>query len=100
MVKHIVMWRLKDSAAGSDKASSAQAMRARLEALPTAIPVIRRLEVGLNIKDSERSSDVVLYSEFDSAEALAVYSQHPVHQEVVAFIRGIVSETRVVDYEV
>jgi len=58
------------------------------------------LEVGLNIKDSERAADVVLYSEFDSPEALAVYSRHSAHQEVVTFIREIASETRVVDYQV
>ena len=100
MIKHVVMWRLKDSAAGGDKAGNAQTMKARLEALHAAIPVIRRLEVGLNAKDSERASDVVLYTEFDNGEDLAVYSQHPAHQEVVKFISAIVSETRVVDYEV
>ncbi len=98
MIKHIVMWRLKAKAGGAANEENAQAMKARLETLTQAIPEIRRLEVGLNIKDSERAADVVLYSEFDNPEALAAYIGHPAHQEVVAFVREIASETRVVDY--
>jgi hypothetical protein len=41
---------------------------------------------------------VVLCAEFDDLEDLSAYSNHPAHQEVVAFIRNLVSETRVVDY--
>jgi len=100
MIKHIVMWRLKENAGGAAKVENARAMKARLEALPEAIPEIGRLEVGLNVKDSERAADVVLYSEFDSPADLAAYIQHPAHQEVVTFVREIAAETRVVDYEV
>lgn len=100
MVKHIVMWRLKEKAGGATKEDNARSLKARLEALPRAIPEIQRLEVGLNIKDSERAADIVLYSEFDSPEALAVYSRHPAHIEVVAFVREIAGETWVVDYQV
>lgn len=94
------MWCLKEKAGGAAKAENARAMKARLESLPEVIPEIRRLEVGLNVKDSERAADVVLYSEFDSPEALAAYIGHPAHQEVVAFVREIAGETRAVDYEV
>ncbi len=94
------MWCLKEKAGGAAKEENARAMKARLESLPEVIPEIRRLEVGLNVKDSERAADVVLYSEFDSPEALAAYSRHPAHQEVVTFVREIAAETRVVDYEV
>lgn len=99
MIKHIVMWRLKAKADGATKEDNARAMKTHLEALPEAIPEIRHLEVGLNIKDSERAADVVLYSEFDSPEALAAYIGHPAHQEVVAFVREIAGETRAVDYQ-
>ena len=99
MLKHVVMWKLKDNAAGNSKAENAREMKRRLETLAQAIPEIRRLEVGLNIKDSDRAMDVVLYSEFESLETLAAYSGHPAHQEVVTFVREIAAETRVVDYQ-
>ena len=98
MIRHIVMWRMKPGGDGSSKEERAQEMKTRLEALPPQIPVVRRLEVGVNISPSERASDVVLSVEFDSLEELAAYSAHPAHQEVVTFIRGIAGETRVVDY--
>ena len=100
MIKHVVMWRLKAEVEGGTKAENAREMKSRLEALPPRIQEIRRLEVGINISPSERSSDVVLTAEFDSPADLAAYSAHPAHQEVVAFIRGIAVETRVVDYPV
>ncbi len=100
MIKHIVMWRLKEKARGAAKEENTRAMKARLEALAQIIPEIRHLEVGLNVKDSERAADVVLYSEFDSPADLDAYIQHPAHQEVVTFVREIAAETRVVDYEV
>ncbi|UCH11692.1 MAG: Dabb family protein [Fidelibacterota bacterium] len=67
--------------------------------LPQAIPQIRHFEIGFNVNPSERAMDIVLCSEFDSREDLNTYSAHPAHQEVVAFIRSITSEARVMDYE-
>jgi len=99
IVKHIVMWRLKEPTSGSSKEAVARSFKLRLEALPQVIPEIRYYEVGLNLKDSERAADVVLYSEFDSLEALASYSLHPAHLEVVELVREIAAESRVVDYE-
>ena len=100
MIKHVVMWRLRDQADGAARADNARTMKRRLEALKEPIHEIKHLEVGLNMKDSERAADVVLLAEFESREDLVIYSNHPAHQAVVAFIREIASETRVVDYEV
>ena len=95
MIKHVVMWRLKE-----DAGTAAETLKAMLEALPASIPEIRALEVGLNCKDSEFAADVVLVSAFDSLDALAAYVVHPEHVKVGAFLKEIVSERRVVDYEV
>ena len=43
--------------------------------------------------------DVVLYSEFPDPAALKFYAAHPLHQAVVAFIKEVISERYVVDYE-
>lgn len=99
MVKHIVAWRLRDSALWNDKSTNALLLRDKLEALRGRIPGLRRLEVGLDFSAGENSSDVVLVAEFDSRDALAAYQIHPDHQAVVAFASQVVSERRVVDYE-
>ena len=100
MVRHIVMWKLKDEAHGNTKAENARLFREKLEALNGKIDVLVNLEVGLDFSASENSADVVLYSEFATREDLAAYQGHPEHKAVVPFILEACSERRVVDYEV
>ena len=100
MIKHIVMWKLKDVAEGRSKAENAKALKALLESLKDKIPEVKNLEVGLQMTGAEGASDVVLYSEFHSVEALGIYRKHPEHQKAVEFVSRVCSERRVVDYEV
>ncbi len=99
MVKHIVMWRLKDSANGLDRAGNARAIKERLEALAGRIPGVLRLEVGIDVSRTDASGDLVLYSEFESRAALDAYQEHPLHKAVMPFVLEARSERRVVDYE-
>lgn len=100
MIKHIVMFKLKDTAEGQNKAENAKKLKAILESLKEKIPVVRRLEVGINIGKSASASDIVLYSEFDDMQALEVYRGHPEHKKAVDFIAKVCSERQSVDYEV
>jgi len=99
MIKHVVMWTLKENAGGRGMEENARLMKERLEGLPARIDGIRSFEVGLNFEGSEDASDIVLISEFDSREDLEAYQAHPAHVEARDFIRGIREEHRVVDYE-
>ncbi len=99
MVKHIVAWRLKETAHGNDKATNARLIREKLEALRGQIPGLLRIEVGFDFSATETSADLVLLSEFESREALAAYYPHPAHQAVSAFVREAVAERRLIDYE-
>jgi heme-degrading monooxygenase HmoA len=99
MITHLVIWRLKETALGNSKAANALLLREKLEAMRGQVPGLNRLEVGLDVSATENSGDVVLITEFDSREELAAYQAHPVHQAVVEFIRSVVSERRLVDYE-
>lgn len=99
MIKHIVMWKLKDFAEGKSKLESAQMIKRDLENLKNKIEEIKFIEVGININDSDQAYDVVLYSEFDSMEALNTYQNHPEHIKVAEFV-GKVREARIVaDYD-
>ena len=99
MIHHIVAWRLKDSALENDKATNARLLKDKLEALPAQIPVLRRLEVGLDFSATENSSDVVLVTSFASKADLAAYQIHPAHKAVGLFVREVVAERRMIDYE-
>src|SRR4030067_3116032 len=99
MIKHIVMFKLKDFAEGHSKGENLRELKILLEALKEKIPVVRCLEVGMNIGKSASASDIVLYSEFDDMRALEYYRDHPEHIKAVEFITKVCSERRVVDYE-
>jgi len=100
MIKHIVMWRLKDTAHGNSKTINAQLIKEKLESLNGKIPGLLKIEVGINLESEEYSSDVVLYSEFESRQALEVYQSHPDHKLIKPFIFESRNERREVDYEI
>lgn len=99
MIKHIVMWRLKESAHGNPAEVNARIIREKLEALRGRIPGLVSIEVGLDFSGSESSADVVLYSEFIDRKSLEGYQTHPEHEAVKSFIGGASAERRLVDYE-
>jgi hypothetical protein len=100
MVKHIVLWKLKDSANGMNKAENALAIKHKLESLKGKIEGLIEIEVGIDFLQSPESGDIMLYSLFNDKQALDHYQQHPLHKEIMPFIAEARSERRVVDYEV
>lgn len=99
MIKHIVMWTLRDSAEGRSKEENARLLKTKLESLAESIPQIQHLEVGLNFNPSEAACDVVLVTEFADRQSLQVYQDHPEHRNVVVFLEKVRLEKKVVDYE-
>ncbi len=98
MVKHIVMWRLKEEAQGNDKVTNARLIKERLEALNGQISGLIRLEVGIDFL-GEGNLDVVLCSELEDRKALDTYQNHPLHQALLPFVKEAVTERKAVDYE-
>lgn len=99
MIKHIVMWRLKDEAAGAGREENARKLKETLEALQGVIKELKAVEVGINFNPSPAAFDVVLYSEFEDREGLEAYQNHPEHLKIVDFVGEIRSDRAVVDYE-
>ncbi|KAG0164049.1 hypothetical protein DFQ30_010580 [Apophysomyces sp. BC1015] len=63
VLKHIVMWKLKDHAEGADRATNATRLKAMLEGCRDIVPGIRRFEVGVATPGLEATYDVVLVSD-------------------------------------
>ena len=95
MIKHIVMWKFKDGVAKADKLE----MKRQLEALKGVVPSLVDIEVGLNLAAGDAAKDMVLYSEFQTLEDLNAYAGHSEHLKVVEFVKPLVCERAVVDYE-
>ncbi|MEG1651546.1 MAG: Dabb family protein, partial [Oscillospiraceae bacterium] len=66
MLKHIVMWKFKETAEGRTKAENIAMMHARLSALPPQISCILSFELGRDVCHTEKSYDMVLVSEFEN----------------------------------
>jgi quinol monooxygenase YgiN len=98
MVRHIVLWRLQESANGRSKAENAAEVKRLLEDLNGKIPGMIKLEVGFDFSRTSESSDIVLYAEFESRAALDAYQTHPLHEAVKPFVMAARSERRLVDY--
>lgn len=98
MVKHIVLFKLKDDISEEKKLTVMQAFKAAIEALPEKIAVIRKIEVGLNINPAE-AWNIALYSEFDSLEDVKLYAVHPDHVAAGKLLAEVKESRSCVDYE-
>ena len=91
MIKHIVIWPMKEDVTVEQKTE----MKNRLEALDGKVSELRKIEVGID----ESAGTMSLYSEFNSMEDLNSYQVHPEHQAVVGFVKPLVAGRSVCDYE-
>jgi len=93
MIRHIVMWKLRDRA-------DAAMLKERLEALNGRIPGLIQVQVGIDFLQSPQSADLVLVADLESRQALDVYQQHPEHQAVVPLVKAAAVSRTVADYEI
>ena len=98
MVKHIVMFKLKDTLSKDEKLEVMNRFKAAIEALPASISVIRKVFVGLNINEAE-SWDICLESEFDSLDDVKFYAAHPDHVAAASILKDAKQDRACVDYE-
>ncbi len=99
MVKHIVLFKLKDQVPEEEKRSVMNQFKEAIEALPAKISVIRKIEVGLNMNPAE-SWNIALYSEFDTLEDVKYYATHPDHVAAGKILAETKESRSCVDYEV
>ena len=99
MIKHIVMWTLKENAEGNNKEKNAQLIKEKLEGLYGQVPQIKRIEVGISYRHDKEDMDVVLISEFANKKDLEEYQVHPIHNIAAAFIGKVRDKRYCVDFE-
>lgn len=99
MIKHIVLFKLKEEIGTAEKETVMNQFKVAIEALPAVIPFIRKIEVGLNMNPAE-TWHIALYSEFDNMEDLKAYATHPAHVEAAKLLANVKDERSCVDYEV
>ena len=96
MVKHIILWKLKDE---SNTAEVKADIKKGLEGLMGKIPGL--LEIKVQTTSLESSNvDVMLYSVFENEAALKGYAVHPDHVYVAdTFVRPHTALRSCIDFE-
>lgn len=101
MVKHIILWKLKEEYTAQQKDAVKARIKAGLEGLAGQIPGLLEIRVNTEGLSTTKNCDLMLDSTFADAGALAGYAVHPAH---VAAADGLVrphTASRVCfDYEV
>lgn len=92
MITHVVFFKFSAP-------QDAEEARRLLLGMKGHIPGLLEVEAGLDFTRSERSFDLALITRHEDREALDVYRDHPVHQEVVQFIRPRAHASAAVDFE-
>ncbi len=96
MVKHIILWKVKDGVSFEDKLKAKSA----LEDLKGKIEGLVDIKVNISPLPSS-NADMMLDSTFESEDALKFYATHPLHVAAAdGFVRPITSERTCMDYEV
>ena len=73
MVKHVILWQLKDELSDTEKAAVKAGIKEGLEGLAGQIPGLVEIHVNIDALPSS-NADLMLDTTFESAEALKGYS--------------------------
>ena len=100
MIKHVNLWKFRESLSPEEKDSVRQGMKEAFERLPGVIPgmidCVIRTELG-----PKSNADCMMECTFESMEALEAYRTDPRHMEIaVTKVRPYTIDRLGVDYEV
>ncbi len=99
MVKHIILWKLKESLSPEEKTSVKKNMKEQLEALAGKVPGLTEIIVRTDPLASS-NAEVMLDSTLESEEALKGYQTHPEHVKVAdTYVRPYTEVRMCMDYE-
>lgn len=100
MVKHVILWTIKEEYQGKEKDDIKMGIKEGLESLAGKIPGLIDIKVNINGLESS-NADLMLDSSFETAEALKGYSVHPEHVAVAnGKVRPYTATRTCLDYEV
>ena len=100
MVKHVILWTLKDEFSEDEKANIKAGIKEGLESLKGKIPGLVEIKVNINGLSSS-NVDLMLDSLFENEEALKGYAVHPEHVKVAdGKVRPYTKLRSCLDYEV
>ncbi len=101
MVKHVIIWTLKDGYSFEEKEKIKAEMKESLEALNGVIPGLLELKLYTNPLPSSKNAEILLDTTFENEDALKNYAVHPQHVEAAnTRVRPFVEGRSCMDYEI
>lgn len=99
MIKHIVMFKLKENYEGKTAYELAQEAKERATGL-SEINALKKIETGVNSPSALQDNyEFVLVCDFENIDALNEYQVHPIHKAFGEFIKEIRTGRACIDYE-
>ena len=100
MVRHVIVWTLKDEYSDSEKKTIKAGIKEGLEGLKDKVPGIIEIKVYTD-KLPSSNADLILGSSFENEDALKGYSVHPAHVAVAdEKVRPYTKQRSCFDFEV
>ncbi|MCI8485225.1 MAG: Dabb family protein [Lachnospiraceae bacterium] len=100
MIRHIVMFKLKDGVNGKTAMENAMEAQREAEKLKELIPSIEKMEVVCNSQKADKSNcELALICDFKDIDGLNTYQQHPEHLKFGSLIGQWKESRACIDYE-
>lgn len=100
MVRHVILWKLKEELSGEDKSKVMKEIKENLEGLVGRVPGLNSVSVIITPLASS-NADLMLDSVLENEEALKGYQTHPDHVAVAdTYVRPYTEVRMCIDYEV
>ena len=100
MVKHVIIWNLKDTLTSEEKENVKINAKKSLEALVGKIDGLIELNLVIDFLPTS-NGEMMLDSTFTDFDALKSYAVHPLHQDAAnKFVRPFTSSRSCVDFEI
>ncbi len=101
MVKHVILWQLKDELTAEEKVTVKAEMKEALEGLAGRIPGLLDVKVYTEGLESSKNAEVMLDTTFTDEEALKSYAVHPEHVAVAdGKVRPFTKYRACLDFEI
>lgn len=100
MVKHVVMWKMKDFAEGNDMGTNIDIAVERIDEVAKQFPAMKSITHHKCLFQGNQYWDFIEIMEFDSVESLKDWAEFPPHKELHDWVEKIRIERAVVDYEI
>ena len=100
MIKHIVMFKLKEEANGKTAKENLEEALELLKNFEQEIPSLVHFEARTNSpKAAESNYELALVCDFNDMQGLDEYQVHPVHKNFGAYITQVRESRACIDYE-